>query len=80
MSEEFIELVCVTKSFLSLRTLKLSSGICRDLNKPGETGPPELLSNDRPESESKSSRTCGSMPSRQPISWVSIVSRPSRPS
>lgn len=48
------------------------------MNQPGETGPPELLSKDRPESESKSSRTCGSMP-RQPISWVSIVSRPSKP-
>lgn len=53
--------------------------ICRDLNQPGETGPPELVSKDRPESESRSSRTCGSMLSRHPISGVSIVSRPSRP-
>lgn len=50
------------------------------MNQPGETGPPELLSNERPESESKSSRTCGSMLSKQPISWVSIVSKPSKPS
>lgn len=51
-----------------------------DFNQPGETGPPELLSNERPESESKSSRTCGSMLPRQPMSWLSMVSRPSRPS
>lgn len=50
---------------------------CNSLNQPGETGPPELLSKERPESESKSSRTCGFMLSREPISWVS---RPSKAS
>ncbi|TNN88146.1 hypothetical protein EYF80_001727 [Liparis tanakae] len=43
---------------------------CKSLNQPGETGPPELLSKERPESESKSSRTCGFMLSREPISWL----------
>lgn len=57
-----------------------SDSISGDLNQPGETGPPELLSSERPESESMSSRACGSKPPRQCISWVSMVSRLSKPS
>lgn len=69
------------RSFIKqkLRHVTLPS-IESNLNQPGETGPPELLSKERPESDSKSSRTRGSMLSKHSIRLLSIESRPSKPS
>lgn len=49
-------------------------------NSPGETGPPELLSRERPESESTSSCSWESQMCMELISWSSMQSRFPRPS